>query len=130
MKHLLVVAATLATVTSAAAQESDRDHTPVVQVELSSFRFDPSHIRLHSDQPVILRLVNTSGGGHNFRAPEFFAAARVRDLDRPLLRKGAIEVPGGTKKEILLVPAAGSYRLKCTHTFHSALGMSGRIIVE
>jgi plastocyanin len=130
MKHLLVIAATLATATFAAAQESGRDHTPVVQVELSSFRFGPSNIRLRADQPVILRLVNTSGGGHNFRAPEFFAAARVSDSDRQLLRKGAVELSGGSTKEILLVPAAGNYRLKCTHTFHSALGMSGRIIVE
>jgi plastocyanin len=76
---------------------------------------------------VILHLVNSSGGGHNFSAPQFFAAAA--DVSGPV-RRGAIEVPGHQSVDIRLTPARGTYRLKCTHTLHSAFGMNGEIVVE
>jgi plastocyanin len=44
---------------------------------------------------------------------------------------GSVELHhGGETRDIALVPAAGRYKLKCTHTFHKLLGMSGTIIVE
>jgi plastocyanin len=101
-----------------------------VEVKLSSFDFDPSTIRLRAGQPVILHLVNPGKGGHNFSAPKFFAAAEVSPADRALIRKGAVEVAGHGAADVSLVPRAGHYPLKCTHTMHSMLGMSGHIEVE
>ena len=98
-----------------------------VEVRLSSFDFAPSTINLRAGQPVVLHLVNTGNGGHNFSAPQFFAAAG--GVSGPV-RGGTVEVAGHQSVDIRLTPARGSYRLRCTHTLHSTLGMRGEIIVE
>ena len=102
----------------------------VVTVELSSFDYDPETIRLRADQPVTLRLVNRSSGGHNFAAPAFFAAARILPADAGAVRNGEVEVPARGAVSIRIQPARGQYRLRCTHRFHTTLGMRGRILVE
>lgn len=99
----------------------------VVEVRLTNFDFSPSAIALPAGRPVVLRLVNAGGGGHNFSAPQFFAAAT--DVSGPV-RRGAVEVPGRRSVDIRLTPARGTYRLKCTHTLHSAFGMNGEITVD
>lgn len=98
-----------------------------VEVQLSSFDFTPSTIHLAAGRPVVLHLVNTGGGGHNFAAPQFFAAAR--GVTGPV-RDGRVELAGHRSVDIILTPARGSYRLRCTHTLHATFGMTGRIIVE
>lgn len=98
-----------------------------VEVDLSSFAFAPSTIRLRAGAPVVLHLVNTGRGGHNFSAPEFFAAAR--DVSGPVQR-GTVEVAGHGTADVRLIPAPGSYRLRCTHTLHATFGMRGEIVVE
>ena len=102
--------------------------SPTVEVRLSSFDYTPEVIRLRAGEPVTLRLVNTSGGGHNFSAPAFFAASRLL-AGADTIREGKIEVRSRQAVTVRLVPARGDYRLRCTHTLHSALGMRGRIIV-
>ena len=98
-----------------------------VEVRLSNFEFAPEEIRLTAGAPVTLILVNSGSGGHNFSAREFFAAAR--EVTGPV-ENGTVEVPGHRRVEVRLTPARGSYRLRCTHTLHTAFGMSGRIVVE
>ena len=46
-----------------------------VTVKLSNFAYDPENLRLRAGVPVTLRLVNESDGGHDFKAPGFFAAS-------------------------------------------------------
>ncbi len=98
-----------------------------VEVQLSSFDFTPSTIRLAAGRPMVLHLVNSGDGGHNFAAPEFFAAAQ--GVSGPV-REGRVEVAGHQSADITLTPARGTYRLRCTHTLHTAFGMSGEIVVE
>ena len=102
----------------------------VVTVRLSNFSFTPNSIQLGAGAPATLILQNASHGGHNFSAPEFFAAARIDPKSAALVRNGTVEVPGGGAVNVSLVPAAGSYRLKCTHTLHSTFGMKGTILVR
>ena len=90
-------------------------------------RFHPSTIRLAAGRPIVLHLVNSGDGGHNFAAPEFFAAAQ--GVSGPV-RRGRVEVAGHQSADIRLTPARGTYRLRCTHTLHTAFGMSGEIVVE
>ncbi len=106
------------------------DHAPVITVSLSNFAFSPQHLALHSGQPVVLVLDNTAGGGHDFTAPEFFAAAQVAAADAALVAGGQVELQGGQSVTLHLVPAAGEYRLSCTHLGHSVLGMTGSITVS
>jgi plastocyanin len=112
---------------TASAAQPDWSRAQRVEVRLASFDFDPETIRLRAGQPVVLHLLNTGGGGHNFAAPQFFAAA---DVASGPVRDGAVEVPGRQSVDIRVVPARGRYRLRCTHTFHTTLGMRGVILVE
>jgi uncharacterized cupredoxin-like copper-binding protein len=130
MSRLLIIAAAGLLSSSALAQEPDWSGAAQVTVRLSSFDFAPSSIRLRAGQPVVLHLVNDAGGGHNFAAPQFFAASAIRPQDQGLVYKGAIELRGHQTKDIALVPRAGTYKLRCTHTMHSMFGMRGEIVVE
>lgn len=98
-----------------------------VEVRLSNFSFAPETIALTAGRPVTLHLVNTGGGGHNFSAPQFFAAST--GVSGPV-HAGTVDVPGHQSVDITLTPSRGSYRLRCTHTMHSTLGMHGTITVE
>jgi uncharacterized cupredoxin-like copper-binding protein len=100
------------------------------RVELANFDFTPREIRLRAGRPYDLVLANVGSGGHDFAAPEFFAAAQVRADDAPAIAEGKVDVAGGATRHVHLVPAAGRYELVCTHTGHALLGMKGRIIVD
>lgn len=130
MRLSRIVAALGLVSSSVFAQTPDWNQAPQVTVTLSSFQFDPATVHLHSGQPVLLHLVNGGSGGHNFSAPEFFAASQIRAQDQNLVRKGAIELSGHEAKDIGVVPHKGTYKLHCTHTMHSAFGMKGEIVVD
>ena len=102
-----------------------------VNVQLANFSFAPKTIVLEHGRNYVLRLANVADGGHDFSAPDFFAAANVAADDRRLVVEGVVEVPPGQVREIrLAAPAAGNYKLKCGHSFHKMLGMSGNILVR
>ena len=103
---------------------------PTVEVRLTSFDFTPGTIRLRAGQPIQLRLVNRGTGGHNFAAADFFRAAAIAPGQNVAIRNGAIEVPSRQTVTLRLTPARGTYRLRCTHTLHTAFGMRGQIVVE
>ncbi len=130
MRFSVLATAVVLGCTSASAQQVDWSSARQVEVALASFSFTPSPIRLRAGAPVILVLNNVSSGGHNFSAPEFFAAATLLPTDRQALRRGTIEVRRRTSVNISLIPRAGRYRLRCTHLLHTGFGMSGEIIVE
>jgi plastocyanin len=127
---IMIIAAGLAATAPALAQGVDWSAATPVSVALSSFAYAPSTVRLPAGRPVQLILTNDSSGGHNFAAPEFFAAAQIREQDRASIRRGAVEVRRGGRVTISLVPRAGRYRLRCTHLLHTSFGMSGDIVVE
>ena len=99
-------------------------------MELTNFEFEPDEIHLKAGEPILLRLENSADNGHNFTAPEFFAAAKVHRDSAAHLKSGKVDVPANSFVEISLTPAAGEYKLKCTHTLHSAMGMTGKILVH
>jgi uncharacterized cupredoxin-like copper-binding protein len=103
----------------------------VISVELSSFRFTPAEIALRQGQPYRLHLVNASGGGHDFAAPEFFAASTIAPHDRGLVVAGKVKLAGKQSVDLVLTPEkAGTYALRCTHFLHSSMGMNGQISVR
>ena len=100
-----------------------------ITVRLSDFAFDPEHLSLKTGVPVRLRLVNDSGGGHDFSAPAFFAASSIQPGSLPPT-DGGFEVGSHQTVEITLIPRiAGTYPLECTHFLHSLFGMNGTIQV-
>ena len=114
----------------APAPSSSQELAQDVRVTLSSFDFAPAELRLPSGEMIHLILVNDSSGGHDFSAPEFFAAAKVDPQSAKWIRRGKVEVPSGKSVTIKLVPAKGTYRLKCSHFAHAMMGMTGTITVE
>lgn len=130
MKRVSTIMLSLLLAAPSAAQGPDWSRAARVEVALASFKYNPKTIRLPAGRPVVLHLVNTGRGGHDFTARDFFAAAAIRPADRAAVQGGRVELKGGQSRDIALVPKAGHYRLKCTHTLHSTLGMTGQIIVE
>lgn len=130
MKRSFVLAGFAALSVAAPAAAQDWSHAPRVTVSLSSFKFSPAALHLRAGQPVILHLENSGSGGHDFSAPGFFHAASVRPADASKLSGGSVDVDGHGSIDIALVPAAGTYALRCTHAFHSMFGMKGSIVVQ
>lgn len=134
MAHLFAVAAAALTFLSASASAAQAPSQHPVQeltVTLSSFSFVPDMLKLQSGNPYRLHFVNTSSGGHDFAAPEFFAASSIAAEDRRKIVKGRIRLHGKESLDIALTPERiGSYASRCTHFLHSSFGMKGSIIVE
>lgn len=124
---LVLMAIALTPVCSGVAQPLASPHT--VTIRLFNFGFDPERLRLRAGVPVRLRLVNDSGGNHDFSAPAFFASSAFpAGVLAPA--RGRIEVSEHGTVAITLVPTQpGIYRLTCTHFLHSAFGMTGTIEV-
>ena len=120
----------LAALAAAAPAPAQAPNAATVTVRLTSFDFTPAAIRLRAGRPVVLHLVNAASGGHDFSAPAFFAAARVDPGSAGRVRRGTVDVRGRSSVDVRLVPAAGRYRLRCTHFLHSTFGMTGEIVVE
>ena len=66
--------------------------SPSAQViQVQSFAFTPTPIRLTAGKPVTLTFQNISGSSHDFTAKEFFAASRITAGSAP---EGEIELKG------------------------------------
>lgn len=125
----VVVLGSLSGPFSGNCQQTTPPASETITVRLSNFAFEPNRLRLKAGVPVRLRLVNESGGGHDFSAPAFFAASTFpRDFSAP--PGGEVAVASHQTVEIAVVPRTpGSYRFVCTHFLHSFFGMHGTINV-
>lgn len=102
-----------------------------VEIDLSSFKYEPATITLDHGVPYVMHFVNTSGKSHDFVAKSFFAAAKVADEDRPRMTDGGVELEGNQSVDIhLTAPQPGTYDVHCSHFMHAAFGMKATIIVR
>lgn len=133
MVRRIACVAVLFLATAAPAQQADWSDAPRIEVALANFKFVPSTIMLHHGQRYVLHLVNQASGGHDFVAPEFFAASIVAPEDRGKIAKGEIELGGGGDSvdiRLTAPPAPGTYSLHCSYFMHAAFGMKGTIVVD
>jgi len=128
MRRLFFLFALAALAIPASAQEWPR--APEYDVLLTSYDIQPEVIRLRADQPVRLRFVNDSHQRHDFTAPGFFRAARLRRRDMDMIKGGSIRVGPLSTRTIALVPRAGRYRVASRDLRQRLLGMQARIVVE
>jgi uncharacterized cupredoxin-like copper-binding protein len=99
-----------------------------VDVLMLDNRFVPDRLTLRHDVPYRLHLANHGKDLHEFTAPEFLAAAVLRD-PTVLANGHDIVVQPGSAVQVLLMPIkAGTFRLTCAD--HDWDGMVGEIIVE
>lgn len=113
------------------AQPPEGGGAQAVSVELSSFKFSPATLTLQHGVVYRIRFSNTSHGGHDFVAKEFFAGASIAPQDRAKVKNGGIDVDGGETVEVQLVAGQpGTYKSHCSHFMHSMFGMTGTIVVQ
>jgi uncharacterized cupredoxin-like copper-binding protein len=104
-------------------------HAQTMTVVMVDDRFEPDHLVFHSGQPYALRLENRGKDAHEFTAPEFLRAAKLRD--RKVLANGGTEIylpPGKSMVVFLVPPKPGTYKLTCAD--HDWDGMVGSITVD
>ena len=103
-----------------------------VTVTLANFSFAPTDLHLHAGQPVTIHFINGGSGGHDFTAPEFFAAATMDAANRARVAgaKGRVALGKGESSDVTLTPKAGTYKAHCSHFMHSSLGMTGKVVVD
>ena len=130
-KPIVLAAAALAMAATVGSAQVPVDYgrAAAVEIELKSFSFTPDRLHLRAGVPVRLT-IRDAKGGHNFAAPAFFAKARIAPEDAGKVHGGKIELQGGEAVTIRLVPAAGTYKLVCTHFLHTSFGMKGSIVVD
>jgi uncharacterized cupredoxin-like copper-binding protein len=100
-----------------------------INVVMLEYRFVPDQLTLRHGVPYMLHLENRGKELHEFTAPEFFAASRLRDPGR--LANGGKEVvvqPGATADIALVPQRTGHFDLSCAD--HDWAGMTGEIVVE
>jgi uncharacterized cupredoxin-like copper-binding protein len=116
---------------AACAQPVDWNHAQVVNVELSNFKFTPATLSFARGAPYRLHLTNTSSGGHDFAAREFFAASTIDPEDAARVKDGEIGLKSGQSADVRLIAnKAGSYPIRCTHFMHSTFGMTATATVR
>jgi len=60
----------------------------LLSVEFSNFEFSPNTLTFEHGRTYRLHLTNTSSGGHDFTAPEFFAGSTIDKGDRQFVVDG------------------------------------------
>src|SRR3954465_8000965 len=91
-----------------------------VNVVLSNFAFTPQTLHLNRGRAYRLHFVNQGSDGHNFSAPEFFAAAQINAADMGAVSGGKVELGKGESRDVRLVPTVGKYAVTCTHFLHAS----------
>jgi len=99
-----------------------------VEVRMTEYEFTPSALRLRHGVPYQLHLVNAGKEGHDFTAPDFFAAVQLRDPDVGNHGKSIYLRPGEATDIYFLAPIAGLFAPRCAD--HDWAGMTATIIVE
>jgi len=133
MRNVLIIAGVALSLCgsgSAATRPQAAGRVQRVNVILSDFVFTPQNLRLRRGQAYQLQFVNRGSDGHNFSAPEFFAAAQVNPADTGAVLGGKVELGKGQSRTVRLIPAAGNYRVTCTHFLHTNFGMTGSLVVD
>ena len=111
------------------AQPIDWSKAEPVAVNLIDNSFVPDKLSFQHGVPYRLHLENRGKELHEFTAPEFFAAALVRDPGGLANAGREVVVQPGAVADVYLIPQKpGSYRLTCAD--HDWDGMVGEIKVE
>jgi len=109
---------TLAAGSAARAQDggmmAGTHHVQQIEIQMSNFAYSPNAIELLSGSDYLLHFVNTGSTGHDFSAPEFFAAGTVAPEDRAKLADGSVEVEGGATVDVRFTATKpGTYKVVC-----------------
>lgn len=111
------------------AVAADRPQPHQVTVAARDYRFSPARLVLQRGVRYRLHVVNRGTVMHEFHAPEFFAASRIRNPGVLNADRTEIVLPPGTAKDLDVTPEkTGHFKLICPD--HAFAGMTGDIIVR
>jgi uncharacterized cupredoxin-like copper-binding protein len=111
------------------ASTADWKHAQTMIVLAVDYRFVPNDLVFQRGVAYRLHVENRGKELHEFHAPEFFRASRLRNPDVLNADKTEIDVPPGGATDLYLVPRrAGHYPLFCPD--HDWAGMIGAITVR
>jgi uncharacterized cupredoxin-like copper-binding protein len=120
-----VLLAVLAPVAAGAADWSQAQSVTVVTVE---YAFKPNSFTFHKGVVYRLHLDNQGKQEHEFTAPEFFKAIRIRNPKIVNADLTEIVIQPGEQKDLYFIPLQpGSYKLICSD--HDWAGMTGEITI-
>ncbi|MGA3115108.1 MAG: cupredoxin domain-containing protein [Syntrophobacteraceae bacterium] len=91
----------------------------MITIEAGNYKFSPNEIHVEKPGLVAVEVKNVSHSVHNFT---------LKDLRGKIL-KSVDPRPGGSVIFNVELPEPGVYKFYCNMTFHSTLGMRGKIIV-
>ncbi|MGO9019454.1 MAG: cupredoxin domain-containing protein [Syntrophobacteraceae bacterium] len=91
----------------------------MITIEAGNYKFSPNEIHVQKPGLVAIEVKNVSHSVHNFT---------LKDLRGKIL-KSVDPHPGGSVIFNVELPEPGVYKFYCNKTFHSTLGMRGKIIV-
>ena len=121
----VVLLAALAPVAARAADWSQAQTVTVVTVE---YAFKPASFSFHKGVVYRLHIDNQGKEAHEFTAPEFFKAIRIRNPK--IINADLTEIviqPGQQKDLYFIAQQPGSYKLTCSD--HDWAGMTGNITI-
>jgi uncharacterized cupredoxin-like copper-binding protein len=111
-----------------AAAAVDWSQAQRIEVRMVEYEFFPKELRLYHGVPYQLHLINAGKEGHDFTAPDFFAAVQVKNRDA--LKDGrSIYLPPGAAADIYFIaPGAALFGPRCAD--HDWAGMTATIVVD
>jgi uncharacterized cupredoxin-like copper-binding protein len=113
----------------AAAPSVDWSKARPMTVVMVDDRFQPDHLTFEHSLPYRLHLDNRGKDLHEFTAPEFFAAALVRNPGQLANGGREVVVQPGESADVFLEPLKpGTYHLTCAD--HDWDGMVGDITIK
>lgn len=103
----------------AAVAMSPQAGAKVIEMNASSFKFNPNYIEAYVADALVFRIENISVLQHNFslKDPEGWV---IKNVDLPSKKTTVVKIE---------FTEAGTYEFYCDKLFHTALGMKGRIKV-
>ncbi|HEV2956179.1 MAG TPA: hypothetical protein VGX95_08675 [Xanthobacteraceae bacterium] len=99
-----------------------------IEVRMIEYEFVPSTLRLHHGVPYRLHLINAGKEGHDFTAPDFFAAVQVKNRDALTDGRSIYLPPGASADVYFIAPAAALFAPRCAD--HDWAGMTATIVID
>jgi uncharacterized cupredoxin-like copper-binding protein len=125
---LLIGGAVALALSAQGAFAADWAKAQKVTVATVEYAFQPASLTFHQGVAYRLRVGNKGKETHEFTAPEFFKAIKLRDA-QPLNpdRTEMVIQPGQHKDLYFVAQQPGSYKLRCSD--HDWAGMVGDITI-
>jgi plastocyanin len=133
---LLVALLTLGVASRVPAAPAPTAAKRVIEITMTSFKFEPNQLRLNDGETVIVRLKNIDpfGRRHNF-ATSYLASipitVRGDAVDGTSEGRRFVTVDAGTQADVeFTVRNRGSYAFLCTLFDHAEKGQTGTMLVR